>query len=99
MSADPFGGGDGQIDFAGFFIFTDFFAWEVRAKLIGQAQQYLGLSAALQLEQNFPNLFNSATRIPRLPTRPERVRLEVFDLGGRRTQRGDLRGALNWAQR
>jgi hypothetical protein len=42
--------------------------------------------ASFQLEQNFPNPFNPATRIPFELTRGGRVALSVFDVAGHRVR-------------
>jgi choice-of-anchor B domain-containing protein len=42
--------------------------------------------ASFQLEQNFPNPFNPSTRIPFELTRGGRVRLDVYDVAGRRVR-------------
>jgi hypothetical protein len=44
------------------------------------------VDAEFQLEQNFPNPFNPSTRIPFELTRGGRVRLEVYDVAGRRVR-------------
>jgi hypothetical protein len=92
--ADAFGGNDpfydldddGSVGFSDFFILADNFGKEERAKLIALAHEHIGLPLSAQLNQNFPNPFNSSTTIKYQIVQPEVVQLYVFDLAGQKVR-------------
>ncbi len=97
--------GNGTVDFVDFFLFVDAFGSSGQAKLVALAQEMLGLPAGPELQQNWPNPFNSETVISWFLRRPGPVRLEVFSLTGQRVAvpwQGPLRTGyhrLHWGGR
>ncbi len=89
---DAFGGtdsrfdldGSGTVDFVDFFQFVDAFDQSGQAKLLALAQELIGLPSETDLQQNWPNPFNSETVISWFLLEPGPVRLEVFSLTGQR---------------
>ena len=92
LFAEAFGGSDprfdldasGSVDFADFFLFAEHFGQPARAKLMALAREMIGLPDGPQLQQNWPNPFNSETVITWFLLRPGPARLEVFALNGQR---------------
>ena len=92
LFADAYGGtdakfdldGSGTVDFVDFFQFVDAFDQPGQAKLLALAQEMLGLPTETELQQNWPNPFNSETVISWFLLKPRPVRLEVFSLTGQR---------------
>ncbi len=89
---DAFGGtdsrfdldGSGTVDFVDFFQFLDAFDQSGQAKLLALAQELIGLPSETDLQQNWPNPFNSETVISWFLLETGLVRLEVFSLTGQR---------------
>ena len=99
---DAYGGTDprfdldrnGTVDFVDFFQFVDAFDQPGQAKLLALAHERLGLPSETELQQNWPNPFNSETVISWFLLEPGPVRLEVFSLTGQRVavlQQGPLK--------
>ncbi len=92
LFAEAFGGSDprfdldasGSVDFADFFLFAEHFGQPARAKLMALAREMIGLPEGPQLQQNWPNPFNSETVITWFLLRPGPARLEVFAVTGQR---------------
>ena len=92
LFAEAFGGSDprfdldasGTVDFADFFLFAESFGQPARAKLMALAREMIGLPDGPQLQQNWPNPFNSGTVITWFLLQPGPARLEVFALNGQR---------------
>ncbi len=92
LFADAYGGtdsrfdldGSGTVDFVDFFKFVDAFDQPGQAKLLALAQEIFGLPLETQLQQNWPNPFNSETVISWFRLEPGPARLEVFSLTGQR---------------
>ena len=92
LFAEAFGGSDprfdldasGSVDFADFFLFAEHFGQPARAKLMVLARERIGLPEGPQLQQNWPNPFNSETVITWFLLQPGAARLEVFALNGQR---------------
>ena len=92
LFAEAFGGtdprfdldGSGTVDFADFFLFAESFGQPARAKLMALAREMIGLPEGPQLQQNWPNPFNSGTVISWFLLQPGPARLEVFALNGQR---------------
>ncbi len=92
LFAEAFGGddprfdldGNGEVDFADFFLFAESFGQPARAKLMALAREMIGLPDGPQLQQNWPNPFNSGTVISWFLLQPGPARLEVFALNGQR---------------
>ncbi len=92
LFAEAFGGSDprfdldasGSVDFADFFLFAEHFGQPARAKLMALAREMIGLPEGPQLQQNWPNPFNSETVITWFLLQPGPARLEVFALNGQR---------------
>ena len=92
LFAEAFGGSDprfdldasGTVDFADFFLFAESFGQPARAKLVALAREMIGLPDGPQLQQNWPNPFNSGTVISWFLLQPGPARLEVFALNGQR---------------
>ena len=84
--------GDGIVGFEDFFAFADNFGRDERAKLLALAHQYIGLPFATELEEVFPNPFNSSTVIRYHVAQPEEISIDVFGMTGQkvRTLVGDL---------
>ncbi len=86
--------GSGTVDFVDFFQFVDAFDQPGQAKLLALAHERLGLPSETELQQNWPNPFNSETVISWFLLEPGPVRLEVFSLTGQRVavlQQGPLK--------
>ena len=92
LFADAYGGtdsrfdldGSGTVDFVDFFKFVDAFDQPGQAKLLAMARELIGLPLETQLQQNWPNPFNSETAISWFLLRPGAARVEVFALTGQR---------------
>ncbi len=92
LFADAYGGtdakfdldGSGTVDFVDFFQFVDAFGQAGQAKLLAMAQEMFGLPAVPELQQNWPNPFNSETVVSWFLAKPGPARLEVFALTGQR---------------
>ena len=92
LFADAYGGtdarfdldGSGTVDFVDFFQFVDAFDQPGQAKLLAMARELIGLPLETQLQQNWPNPFNSETAISWFLLRPGAARVEVFALTGQR---------------
>ena len=92
LFAEAFGGSDprfdldgsGSVDFADFFLFAESFGQPARARLMALARDRIGLPDGPQLQQNWPNPFNSGTVISWFLLQPGPARLEVFALNGQR---------------
>ena len=76
--------GSGTVDFVDFFLFVDAFGQPGQAKLLALAQEMFGLPAVPELQQNWPNPFNSETVISWFLLEPGPARVEVFALTGQR---------------
>ena len=76
--------GSGTVDFVDFFQFVDAFEQSGQAKLLALAQELIGLPSQTELQQNWPNPFNSETVISWFLLQPGSLRLEVFSLTGQR---------------
>ena len=76
--------GNGTVDFVDFFRFIDAFDPSGQAKLVALAGEMLGLPREAELQQNWPNPFNSETVISWFLARPGPARVEVFSLTGQR---------------
>ena len=71
LFAEAFGGSDprfdldgsGTVDFPDFFLFAESFGQPARARLMALARERIGLPDGPQLQQNWPNPFNSGTVI------------------------------------
>ena len=107
---DAFGGSDprfdldgsGTVDFVDFFMFVDAFDPSGQAKLVALAEEMLGLPSETELQQNWPNPFNSETVISWFLLKPGPVRVEVMALTGQRVavlQQGSLKAGrhrIHW---
>ena len=88
--ADAFGGSDpmfdlddsGKVDFSDFFLFADSFGTQERAKLIRLAEKHIGLPRPTQIEQSYPNPFNSSAAVRYSVQQPSLARLFVVDMAG-----------------
>ena len=106
---DAFGGtdsrfdldGSGTVDFVDFFQFLDAFDQAGQAKLLALAQELIGLPSETDLQQNWPNPFNSETVISWFLLEPGPVRVEVYSLTGQRLavlHRGPLQAGFHRIQ-
>ncbi len=106
LFAEAFGGSDprfdldgsGSVDFADFFLFAESFGQPARAKLMALARERIGLPDGPQLQQNWPNPFNSGTVISWFLLQSGPARLEVFALNGQRVavlSQGDHEAGLH----
>ena len=92
LFAEAFGGTEprfdldasGEVDFADFFLFAESFGQPARAKLLALARERIGLPDGPQLDQNWPNPFNSETVLSWFLLQSGPARLEVFALTGQR---------------
>ena len=103
---DAFGGtdsrfdldGSGTVDFVDFFRFLDAFDQSGQAKLVALAQELIGLPSETDLQQNWPNPFNSETVVSWFLLEPGLARVEVFALTGQRVavlHRGPLQAGFH----
>ena len=76
--------GNGTVDFADFFQFIDGFDPTEQAKLVAMARESIGLPGDTELQQSWPNPFNSETVISWFLLEPGPARVEVFALTGQR---------------